>query len=210
MSLFKKKHVVMIAAVIGLHAFLIYYFRNVFKWYWVNTLANPYYDFALIFVALWMGLYLFVYKKKTFKRMNLFLVIATLAVLWVVYAVWKGKYFAAVCFMTSSVFCISFVWHKIAGYVDSFYTAVFFTLPFPFYTEVLSFMQIITLKASLLVTGLIGLGLKSRGASVFFYDGEIQIAAACSGFQSAVVLFYILAFGALGVESIWLRKRFSR
>ncbi len=218
---------VRIAAAVAIHAGLIYFFRHSFVWYGLNSVKNPYYNFSLFFIGLWLVVQ---YLNKVVmpaqagiqsnldadwipafagmtKRADYPVIgLATGIAAWAAYIIWRGPYFALVCFLLTSLLTIRWASKSFSERIDGLYCAVFFTLPFPFYAELLSLLQIFTLRVSLIICRLSGLPLENEGSLVFLKDGPVRIAAACSGFQSLIVLFALAGMIAYFARLTFLRK----
>ncbi len=178
-----------------LHAGLILFFRDVFVWYGLNSLKNPYYNFSLFYIGLWLAAqFILKIESRSADRPVAGLLLTCAA--WSAYIIWKGPYISAVCFLSTSMLIMRWASPPACRRIDGLYTAVFLTLPFPCYVEVLSALQMFTLRESLALCRGFGWTFDHQGSLVFLRDGPVRIAAACSGFQSLVV-FLALA-GMLG------------
>lgn len=125
------------------------------------------------------------------------------ALAWASIYIWRGPYFGMLAFLFSALLIVRWVSDRAAGWMDGGVCAVFFTLPFPYHAEILSLLQILTLRVSLWVSAAIGHPLTNEGSLIYLSDGPVRIAAACSGFQSLVVLVALAGmFGHLTKMSV--------
>ncbi|OGH61412.1 MAG: hypothetical protein A3G34_05360 [Candidatus Lindowbacteria bacterium RIFCSPLOWO2_12_FULL_62_27] len=189
----------------ALHLGLAVFFRNDFYWYGRNCVDNPYYDFSLFFVAGWW----IAEKLRPPKQVpagHPAWGAALAVVAWGCYLTWKGPYLGMASFLLTSILLLRFLTPGVSRRVDGLYCAVLFTMPFPFYAEFLSILQLFAQRASLGLMALMSAPLSHEGSLVHLKDGPVRVAAACSGFQSLIVLFAISALLAHLLELNFARK----